>query len=119
MNPVPISNDPKYPLVERKVWLGGISIGVNNNYGQQVVLTCDVHYYQNGEEITLIPVYSVPLIADNSTCVDIDGNQVPCGSIDAVMTEYEYYISLLDQPITISDIVEQKILWADQNGRFN
>jgi hypothetical protein len=119
MNPVPISNDPQYPLVERKVWLGGISIGVNNNYGQQVVLTCDVHYYQGGEEITLIPVYSVPLIADNSTCVDANGVIVPCGGEDAVMTEYEYYIQMLAVPIIINDMVEQKILWADSQGRFN
>jgi hypothetical protein len=119
MNPVPISNDPVYTDIERQVWLGGIVIGVNNNYGQQVVLTCDVHCYQNGVELTLIPVRSVPLVADNTTCVDANGVIVPCGGPDAVMTEYEYFMQMMSVPVVIDDMVEQKILWADSQGRFN
>jgi hypothetical protein len=51
--------------------------------------------------------------------VDRDGVIVSCDSPDAVMTEYEYYMSLLDTPVVIQDLVVAKILWADQNGRFN
>jgi hypothetical protein len=119
MNPVPISNDPLYPTVERMVWMGGISIGANATYGYQIVLTCDIHYYQDGTEITLIPVKSVPLIADNNTCVDSKGVVVPCDSPDRAMTQYEYYMSMLGTPIIIDDVVEELILWADTQGKFN
>jgi hypothetical protein len=58
-------------------------------------------------------------IADNTTCVDAQGVIVPCGSPDAVMTEYEYYMQMLGVSVVIADMVEQKILWADSEGRFN
>jgi hypothetical protein len=69
--------------------------------------------------ITIIPPKIVYLVADKTTCVDRDGVIVSCDSPDAVMTEYEYYMSLLDTPVVIQDLVVAKILWADQNGRFN
>jgi len=62
---------------------------------------------------------NVYLIADNSTCVDSRGNIVPCDSPDAVMTEFEYYMSLLPTPVIIEDLVVGKIQQADAAGLFN
>ena len=89
--------------------------------GENVNLVCQVDYFEPTTDapITIIPPKIVPLIADNTTCVDDKGVIVPCGSPDAVMTEYEYYMQMLNVPVVIADMVEQKILWADSEGRFN
>ena len=89
--------------------------------GENVNLVCQVDYFEptTDAHITIIPPKIVPLIADNTTCVDVNGMIVPCGSPDAVMTEYEYYMQMLTVPVVIADMVEQKILWADSQGRFN
>jgi hypothetical protein len=51
--------------------------------------------------------------------VDVNGVIVPCGSPEAAMTEYEYFMQMLTIPVVIATMVEQKILWADSEGRFN
>ena len=89
--------------------------------GENINLICQVDYFESKTDapITIIPPKIVPLIANNSTCVDANGVIVPCDSPDAVMTEFEYFMQMLVVPVVIADMVEQKILWADSEGRFN
>jgi hypothetical protein len=79
-----------------------------------------VKYYEvDDTPITIIPSKSVILRADNTTWVDATGTIVPEGDPTAVMTEYDFFMMLMDQPIIISDIVETKVTWADSLGRFD
>jgi len=116
----PISNEPTYGF-KRTATMAALNIGALPFMGLNVILFIQVDYFDatTDEPITIIPPKQVPLIADNSTCVDIHGAIVPCGSPEAVMTEYEYFMQMLNVPVVISDMVVQKILWADSMGRFN
>ena len=89
--------------------------------GQNVNLLIQVDYFEQITDapITIITPKIVNLVADNSTCVDRNGVIVPCDSPDAVMTEFEYYMSLLDTPVVIETLVVGKIQQADAAGRFN
>ena len=118
---VDISNDPVYGF-KRKVEAAGLQIGFMDYMNKSVTLTTNVRYFENNSEeaeITIIQQKVVSMIADNTTCVNSSGVIVPCDSPDAVMTEYEYYMQMLNVPVVISDMIEQKILWADSQGRFN
>jgi len=118
---VPISNEPVYGF-KRTVTMAGLIIGALSSFtGENVNLVCQVDYFEPTTDapINIIPPKIVSLIADKSTCVDSKGVIVPCGSPDAVMTEYEYYMQMLFVPVVIADAVTQKILWADSEGRFN
>ena len=117
---VPISNEPVYGF-KRTVTMAALNIGALPFTGESVILLCQVDYFEPTTDapITIIPPKIVPLIADNTTCVDANGVIVPCGSPDAVMTEYEYFMQMLTVPVVIATMVEQKILWADSEGRFN
>ena len=101
--------------------MAALHIGALPFIGENVNLMCQVDYFEPTTDvpITIIPPKIVSLIADNTTCVDANGVIVPCGSPDAVMTEYEYFMQMLYVPVVIADMVEQKILWADSEGRFN
>ena len=117
---VPISDEPVYGF-KRTATMAALHIGAFPFIGENVNLICQVDYFEPTTDapITIIPAKIVPLIADNTTCVDANGVIVPCGSPDAVMTEYEFYMQMLTVPVVIADMVEQKILWADSEGRFN
>jgi len=117
---VPISNEPTYGF-KRTATMAALNIGALPFVGESVNLICQVNYFEpiTDEPITIIPPKIVPLVADNTTCVDNKGMIVPCGSPNAVMTEYEYYMQMLDVPVVIADMVTAKILWADSEGRFN
>jgi hypothetical protein len=117
---VPISNEPVYGF-KRTVTMAALNIGALPFVGENVNLVCQVNYFEPTTDvpITIIPPKIVPLIADNTTCVDANGVIVPCGSPEAVMTEYEYFMQMLFVPVVIATMVEQKILWADSEGRFN
>jgi len=117
---VPISNEPVYGF-KRKVTMAALHIGALPFIGENVNLVCQVDYFEQTTDvpITIIPPKIVSLIADNTTCVDVNGVIVPCGSPEAAMTEYEYFMQMLNVPVVIADMVEQKILWADSEGRFN
>jgi len=117
---VPISNEPTYGF-KRTVTMAALQINALPFMGENVNLICQVDYFEATTDapITIIPPKIVPLIADNTTCVDANGIIVPCGSPEAVMTEYEYFMQMLTVPVVIADMVEQKILWADSEGRFN
>jgi hypothetical protein len=117
---VPISDEPTYGF-KRSVTMASLQINVLPFMGESVSLLCQVNYFEaaTDEPITIIPPKIVPLIADNTTCVDNKGMIVPCESPEAVMTEYEYYMQMLGVPVVIADMVTQKILWADSEGRFN
>lgn len=117
---VPISNEPVYGF-KRTVTMAALNIGALPFMGENVNLFCQVDYFEPTTDapITIIPPKIVPLIADNTTCVDVNGVIVPCGSPEAAMTEYEYFMQMLYVPVVIATMVEQKILWADSEGRFN
>lgn len=117
---VPISNEPTYGF-KRTATMAALNIGALPFMGESVNLICQVEYFEPTTDapITIIPSKIVNLVADNSTCVDDKGAIVPCGSPDAVMTEFEFYMSMLDKPVIIQDLVVNKIQQADAAGRFN
>lgn len=121
MKKVKISNHPLYSDIQREVETNGIIISFTDVVvGQRIFLNTTTRYYAADDSpFLLASPKNVILIADSSEWVDANGNQVSSDSPDAVMTEYDYYMSLLTQPVVIEDIVEQKILWADNQGRFN
>jgi hypothetical protein len=115
-----ISDEPTYGF-KRKVEVTQIFIGLQDFIDKAVNLYLIVKYYESDgiTPITIIPFKEVTLRADNTTWVDVDGNIVPEGDIAAIMTEYDFFMMLMDQPIIISDIVESKVTWADSLGRFD
>lgn len=116
---VPISNEPVYGF-KRTATMAALQINALPFTGKCINLMVQVNYFdQNDVPIDIIPPKIVYLIADNSICVDKDGNIVPCDSPDAVMTEFEYYMSLLPTPVIIEDLVVGKIQQADAAGKFN
>jgi hypothetical protein len=116
---VPISNEPVYGF-KRTATMAALQINALPFMGQNINLVTQVNYFdQNDLPINIIPPKMVSLIADNSTCVDSKGVIVPCGSPDAVMTEFEYYMSLLNTPVVIETLVVGKIQQADAAGLFN
>lgn len=116
---VPISNEPTYGF-KRTATMASLQINALPFVGQTISLITQVNYFdQNDVPIDIIPPKIVNLVADNSTCVDRNGAIVPCDSPDAVMTEFEYYMSLLNTPVVIETLVVGKIQQADAAGRFN
>jgi len=116
---VPISNEPTYGF-KRTATMAALQINCLPFLGEVVVLAIQVNYFDDKDvPINIIPPKMVNLIADNTTCVDANGVIVPCGSPEAAMTEYEYFIQMLTVPVVIATMAEQKILWADSEGRFN
>ena len=116
---VPISNEPTYGF-KRTATMAALQINCLPFLGEVVVLAVQVNYFDDKDvPINIIPPKMVNLIADNTTCVDANGVIVPCGSPEAAMTEYEYFIQMLTVPVVIATMAEQKILWADSQGRFN
>jgi hypothetical protein len=116
---VPISNEPVYGF-KRTATMATLQINALPWTGQNINLITQVNYFdQNDVPIDIIPPKIVSLIADNSTCVDNKGDIIPCDSPDAVMTEFEYYMSLLNTPVVIEALVVGKIQQADAAGRFN
>ena len=117
---VPISNEPVYGF-KRTATMASLQINSLPWTGQNVNLLIQVDYFEQITDapITIITPKIVNLVADNSTCVDRNGVIVPCDSPDAVMTEFEYYMSLLDTPVVIETLVVGKIQQADVAGRFN
>jgi hypothetical protein len=115
-----ISDEPNYGF-KRKVDLSKIHIGFKDFVGKSVNLTTLVKYYENDgvTSIDIIPPKEITLKADEITWVDQNGNIVPEGDPTAVMTEYDFFMSLMNVPIVISDIVESKVAWADSLGRFD
>jgi hypothetical protein len=115
-----ISDEPNYGF-KRKVEVAKIHIGFEDFVDKAVNLYLIVKYYESNEvtPITLIPAKGVTLRADNTTWVDANGTIVPEGDPTAVMTEYDFFMAMMEIPVVISDIVESKVVWADSLGRFD
>ena len=114
-----ISDEPTYGF-KRKVELAQINIGFKEFVSKTVILYFIVNYYESdGTLITIIPFKNVVLRADETTWVDSNGTIVPEGDPTAVMTEYDFFMALMDVPIVISDIIGAKVVWADSLGRFD
>jgi hypothetical protein len=43
---------------------------------------------------------------------------VPCGTEGSV-GEYDFYMSMWNEPVVIEDFVVSKLYWADAEGKFN
>jgi hypothetical protein len=116
---VPISNEPTYGF-KRTATMAAVLINALPFMGENIILSVQVNYFdQNDTPIEIIPARIVNLVADKTTCVDAGGNIVPCDSPNAVTNEFDYFMSMIDTPVNIQDMVTQKILWADSIGRFN
>lgn len=116
---VPISNEPVYGF-KRTATMAALQINALPFTGECINLMTQVNYFdQNDLPIDIIPAKIVNLIADNSTCVDDKGNPISCDNPDAVMTEFEYYMSMLNTPVVIETLVVGKIQQADAAGLFN
>lgn len=114
-----ISDEPNYGF-KRKVEVARIHIGFMDFVDKAVNLQFTVNYYEsNGTPITLIPPKEVILRADETTWVDQNGTIVWEGDPTAVMTEYDFFMMMMNVPIVISDIIEAKVIWADNLGRFD
>jgi hypothetical protein len=114
-----ISDEPTYGF-KRKVEPTIIYIGFKDFVGKVVNLQFIVNYYEADDTpITIIPPKGVILRADETTWVDATGTIVPEGDPTAVMTEYDFFMSLMNVPIVISDIIAAKVVWADNLGRFD
>ena len=115
-----ISDEPNYGF-KRKVEVINIHIGFKEFADKAVNLHLMLKYYENDgvTPVSLIPSRGVVLRADDTTWVNSDGDIVPEGDPTAVMTEYEFFMAMMEIPVVISDIVEAKVTWADSLGRFN
>jgi hypothetical protein len=96
---VPISDEPTYGF-KRTATMVSLSINCLPFVTESIILSVQINYFeQNDLPITLIPEKIV--------------------SLTAIGQEYEAYMSLLDQPVVIQDLVIAKIEEADLEGRFN
>jgi len=114
-----ISDEPNYGF-KRKVSVAQIHIGFEDFVDKCVNLVLTVKYYENDDPPQNIYIsFQVYMLGPKLTPSQFRSNIVPEGDITAVMTEYEFFISLMNVPIVISDIVQAKVSWADSLGRFN
>jgi hypothetical protein len=114
-----ISNQPSIPTMERWVSWSGLDIETDPEYGYYIKMKYRLWAFINDTEIPIAPgAMYVSLTADNSTCVDVMGDIVPCGTPGSV-GEYDYYMAMWNESVVIEDFVVSKIEWADQNGKFN
>lgn len=120
MSPQQISDEPVYGF-KRMVDLASINIGMMDFTGKYVKLALRVRYYESDATtlISLIPAKIVTLTADETTWVDASGTLVAEGDPTAVSTEYDFFMTLLDMPIVIANLVSQKISWADSTAGGN
>jgi hypothetical protein len=121
-NSVKISNDTIDTGFVRYAYYSGLDYSNDNEYGHQVKLRVRIERWHMVDDVlTKHPLGTkwVSLVADRSTWLDAEGNIVDAGSEDAVITEFDYYVSLITQPIVHWDIFEQKVLWADLLQKFD
>lgn len=116
MTPQLISPEPIHGFI-RKVELAGINIPIKPFLGDAVSLTLAVTYFDTNENpIEIIPPKIVTLNATRDTLVNAQGEIV---EEDWVMSEFDFFIALMDQPVVISEIVQAKIKWADSLHKFD
>lgn len=125
MELIQITNHPSDDTIIRKACRAGIKTEEYRTYDQKyVILEVLVRHYkeENGIEVpyTLIPEYVFRLKADNTTFVDPNTGQFVDSSFEGAMGEAEFFIQIIAKnPIAVDAMSEQKILIADQYGRFN
>jgi hypothetical protein len=82
---------------------------------KQVVMRIEYGVYQN-DSFTYQPSVQ-ELIADNTTCVDSNGNYVPVGTKNS-MGEYDFFETMISQPINLSELIQTYMTKAKNSGRF-
>jgi hypothetical protein len=122
MKNIPISNHPIDKNIIREASFSGLYIDDDLlEYGEQIKFRIRVDHFimVSSEEEGVDPIKTphpllkrkwVILTADKS--VDIGGG----------MNEFDYFISLMSQPIVMADLIEAKILSVDtddENNRYN
>jgi len=114
-----ISNHPTVSSMERYVSWAGLEIESDANYGFYIRLKYRIWAFLDQVEIPIsIDAKYVNLLADNSICVNQQGQIVDCGTEGAI-GEYDFYMAMIDKPIIIQDLIVAKITWADSEGKFN
>ena len=114
-----ISNEPTYGF-KRRVEVAQINIGFTTLIEKSINIILVVNYYNDeGEPISIIPPKCITLKADSNTWVDSNGFILPEDDPSVISTEYDYFMQMIHLPIVISDIIQAKIAWADQVGKFD
>jgi hypothetical protein len=125
---IDISDHPVLPDVKRKVYFERFDASAGPEFGMFIDLYLRVEFYKLVEDVEQVvniksgdPQYRIVRFrADNSSFVDAEGNLVP--QEESVATEFQYFIQMLFNPVTIHDFVILKTLQEDAKGsdsRFN
>ncbi len=119
MTPIEISNDPVDDKIIREASFSGLHVDADPEHGFIVSLRIRVdHYFMKDEVKTLHSKrpFWILLNATKDQMVNAQGQLVDEGG---VMSEFDFFIMLMGQPVVINEFVEAKIAWADNLGRFN
>jgi hypothetical protein len=117
---IDISNHPVKTNITRKVEYGGL-LEINKEWyssPKQVTIVFKVFYFLNGEPLFEKDVsHIVYLRAMETTFVDQEGNIVP--EEEGIMSEFDYFQIVKDNPIKINNLIYAKAMQGDQEGRFD
>lgn len=114
-----ISSHPVDSGIIRKASFSGLVVSNDPEFGFSVTLRIRVDHYfiKDGEEVAHpLPAKWVNLSATQDQMVNGLGQLVEEGGI---MSEFDFFIMLMGQPVVINEFVDAKIVWADELGRFN
>lgn len=115
----PISNHPANDNIQRYVSWAGLEINSDANYGFSIKLKYRLWAFIGEMELPIAPdAKYVDLLANNSTCVNSQGQIVECDT-DGAVGEFDFYMALINESIIIQSFIVAKIEWADQEGKFN
>ena len=119
MTPITISNDPVDDKIIREASFSGLHIDADPEHGFIVSLRIRIDHHFLKEEVktphSKRPLW-VLLNATKDQMVDAQGQIVTEGG---VMSEFDFFITLMGQEVIINQFVAAKIAWADNLGRFN
>lgn len=114
-----ISDEPTHGF-KRVATVGDIRIAMHPFFGNVVVLCIAVdHFNSQMVKINMIPTQFVELRATTDTMVNQAGEIVNPNSPDALCSEFDFFMSLLNTPVVISDLCTAKIQWADSLQKFD
>jgi hypothetical protein len=119
MTPIEISIHPIDSNILREASFSGLIVDDDPEFGFRVGLRIRIdHYFMKEEAKTPHPMPAKweTLWAKQDQMVNAQGQLVDEGG---VMSEFDFFIMLMGQPVVINDFVEAKIAWADNLGRFN
>jgi hypothetical protein len=119
MTPIEISIHPIDSNILREASFSGLVVDADPEFGFGVGLRIRIDHYFIKDEVKTahpMPARWYTLRATKDQMVDAQGQLVDEGGI---MSEFDFFIMLMGQPVVINQFVEAKIEWADNLGRFN